>query len=70
MKFYQVLPQYDQRYKNPQVHDDNIYIANELYTPHEIERQKLNLKYMREVHVSKASVYFFFGARFSDEVEN
>lgn len=68
MKFYQVLPQYDQRCKNLRVHDGDIYIANELYTPHEVERQKLNLRYMREVHVSKDSVYWFFGARFSDEV--
>lgn len=70
MKFYQVLPQYDQRYKNLQVHNGDIYIANELYTERETERQKLNRKYMREVHVSKNSVYWFFGARFSTEVED
>ena len=69
MKFYQVLPQYDQKYKNPRVHDDNIYIANELYTPREVERQKLNLKYMREVDVPRTSVYWFFGARFSEALE-
>lgn len=69
MKYYQVLPEHDQKYKNPKVHDNNIYIANQLFTPREVERQKLNLNYMREVNVPRASVYWFFGARFSEVLE-
>lgn len=68
MLYYRVLPQYDQRCKNPRVRNGNIYIGNELYTPREVERQKLNMKYLELVNVSKRSVYFFFGARFSDEI--
>lgn len=64
MKYYQVLPEHDQKCKSP----SDIYIANELYTPREVERQKLNLSYMREVNISHASVYWFFGARYSTEL--
>ena len=65
MKYYRVLPQYDQR---PQ--GNTIYIGGELYTPHEVEKQKLNMKYLEPVNVSKKSTYFFFGARFSDEIKD
>lgn len=65
MKYYRVLQRYDQRPKNPQVRDGNIYIGGELYTPREVEKQGLNMKYLELIEISKKSVYFFFGARYS-----
>ncbi len=46
--------------------DGSIYIANELYTPKEIEKLKLNKAFLQPVEVSKNRVYFFFGARFAN----
>lgn len=65
MQYYRVLPQYDQQYKNPKIHDGNIYIANELYTVREVEKQQLNVAYMELVDIPKTNVYWFFGARFA-----
>ena len=73
MKYYKVRPQFD----NKQVTRNGYYlVGNELYTPAEL--RKLEEQYNRyslapsnfslmfkEVEVSKRSVYFFFGARFS-----
>ena len=66
MIFYRVLPQYDQRHKNPKVRDGNIYVAHELYTPSEVECQKLNVRYMQLIDVPCESVYWAFGVRFCD----
>ena len=73
MKYYKVRPEFD----NKQVARNGYYlVGNELYTPAEL--RKLENQYVQysltppnfsrmfeEVEVSKRSVYFFFGARFS-----
>lgn len=73
MKYYKVRPQFD----NKQVTRNGYYlVGNELYTPAELRklearyhayyRNPINFALMfEEVEVSKRSVYFFFGARFS-----
>ena len=60
MKYYRVLPEYDNKRKN-----GGIYIANELYTIKEAEKEALNKNYLELIEVSKKKVYFFFGARFA-----
>ena len=66
MKLYKVKPQYDGKYKNPRVHDDNIYIADELYTFKEIQKQNLNMEYMEEIELPYRNTYWCFGARFAN----
>lgn len=66
MRYYKVKPEYDQMYKNPRIHDANILIADELYTP--TERIKLRFvpdKCFDIVDVPKRETYFMFGARFA-----
>lgn len=63
MKYYRVKPEYDNRRKP----DGDIYIKNELYTPKEVENQKLNIEFMEVVDISKKSIYWFFGARFCEK---
>lgn len=60
MKYYKVKPEADNK-KRP---DGNIYVADELYTPAEAKRYKLNMDYMDAVNVSKRCIYWCFGARF------
>lgn len=67
MKYFKVKPEADQKYKNPKIHDGNIYIANELYTEAEVKRQKLNRVFLDEVQISKRRIYWLFGARFAME---
>ncbi len=67
MLYYKVKPQYDNCYKNPKIHDGNIYVANELYTEKEVQKQNLNRSFLEPVEVSKKKVYWFFGARFAAE---
>lgn len=67
MKYYRVLSQYDNTPKNPKIHDGNIYIANELYTPREVEKQQLDTAYMELVDIHETRVFWFFGARFEAE---
>ena len=67
MTYYRVKPEFDQCYKNPKVHDGNIFIANELYTP--AERNKMphiSDKVFDEVEISSRKTYWFFGARFAE----
>ena len=66
MKYYKVKPQYDGKYKNPRVHDDNIYIANELYTEREVQKQNLNRTFLEEKEIYPKNTYWFFGARFEN----
>lgn len=61
MKYYKVKPEADNRRRS----DGSIYVANELYTEKEAEKFKLNKAFLDVVEVSKRSVYWFFGARFS-----
>ena len=67
MLYYKVKPQYDNCCKNPKIHDGNIYVANELYTEKEVQKQNLNRSFLEPVEVSKKKVYWFFGARFTAE---
>ena len=60
MKYYKVKTEADNK-KRP---DGNIYVADELYTPAEAKRYKLNMNYMDAVAVSKRCIYWCFGARF------
>ena len=60
MKYYKVKTEADNK-KRP---DGNIYVADELYTPAEAKRYKLNMNYMDVVEVSKRCIYWCFGARF------
>ena len=73
MKYYKVRPEFD----NKHVTADYFLVGNELYTTAELRRLEsrynryyrtpLNFHRMfEEVEVSKRSVYFFFGARYSD----
>lgn len=61
MKYYKVKPEHDNKRKN----NNDIYIANELYTEKEVEKQHLNKNFMEIVEVSKKATYWFFGARFA-----
>ncbi len=61
MLYYKVKPEFDQKTR----HDGSILIANELYTPREIERFKISNKAVYPVEISKKTVYFFFGARYA-----
>ena len=72
MKYYRVRPEFD----NFTAGRNYYLVGNELYTPAELRRleARYNAYYrnhinfsriFEEVEVSKRSVYFFFGARFS-----
>ena len=61
MKYYKVKPEYDNKRRS----DNNIYIANELYTEKEVEKYHINKSYCDIVNISKSETYFFFGARFA-----
>ena len=62
MIYYRVKPEADQKRRT----DGSIYIANELYTPAEAKRYKLNFNYLETISISRKNVYFFFGARFTN----
>ena len=64
MIYFKVKPEHDNKYKNPKIHDGNIYIANELYTEKEVIRQNLNRSFLEQINVNKNETYFCFGARF------
>ena len=61
MKYYQVLPQYD-NYRLPKM---LIYIKDELFTEKEVEKYGVNKKYCKEVEILKNQTYWAFGARFA-----
>lgn len=52
MLYYKVKPQYDNCCKNPKIHDGNIYVANELYTEKEVQKQNLNRNFLEPVEVT------------------
>ena len=57
MLYYKVKPQYDNYCKNPKIHDGDIYVANELYTEKEVQKQNLKRSFLEPVEVSKKKVY-------------
>ena len=69
MKYYRVLPQYDNRtlYKlnnYKKAVPAGIMIANELYTLKEYARFAMNPACFELVEISQKKIYWFFGARF------
>ena len=52
MKYYKVKPQYDGKSKRSRGYEDGIYIANELYTEREVQRQNLNRTFLEEKEIS------------------
>lgn len=73
MNYYRVKPEYDQkqRIKNHKYtikrKPDGIYVANELYTPGELEKFYLTPaqeNWFEQVVIPKNKVYWFFGCRF------
>lgn len=74
MNYYRVKPEYDQkqRIKNHKYtikrKPDGIYVANELYTPCELEKFYLTneeeCRCFDRVEIPKNKVYWFFGCRF------
>ena len=63
MTYYRVKKEYDNKVKSIKGYD--IYIANELYTEKEAEKQKINKNYCELVEIPKNKTSFFFGARFA-----
>lgn len=66
MKYYKVKPQYDGKSKGSRGYEDGVYIANELYTEREVQRQNLNRTFLEEKEIYPKNVYWFFGARYED----
>lgn len=65
MLYYKVKKEANQKRRK----DGTIYIANELYTKKEVEKLQLNTDFVQLVNVNKNSTYFFFRARFQEEVK-
>lgn len=77
MTYYRVKPEYDnkpqykRKYKSPTLHYIGIWIANELYTPGELDAMKkknviIPEKYLERVEIKKTDTYWCLGARFSN----
>ena len=63
MKYYKVKPQYDGKSKGSR---GDVYIANELYTEREVQRQNLKRTFLEEKEIYPKNTYRFFGARFEN----
>ena len=64
MIYYRVKPKYDMKRTN-----DNILIANELYTERERnEMPKVSDKVFERVEIPESRVYWCFGARFEAKI--
>lgn len=74
MRYYKVKPEFDNKnaYKRQNNHLKIVgfYIANELYTASELKRRGdiINPNYFEIVEIPKTKIYWFFGARFIQEV--
>ena len=64
MKYYKVLPQYDQ--KRTRKNNGYFHIANELITEKELEKYGYIKECCKIVNIPKSQIYWFFGARFSN----
>lgn len=81
MLYYRVRPEYDnkgriKRGRGGIPEYDGIYIGGELFTAKEVEKEYnshivgiAREKLFEAVNVSRKSVYWFFGARFSTELK-
>lgn len=63
MEYFRVKKEYDNYSRS----DGSVLVKNELYTRKEVERYKIPKKYLIIVNVRKRDVYWFFGARFSND---
>ena len=61
MLYYRVKPEYD----NKRRCDGSIMVSNELYTRKELERFSIPAVAVEPIEISKRTIYFFFGARFT-----
>lgn len=73
MLYYKVKPKYDNKTRytwnnHRQGIPNGILIGNELYTPGEFKKIANCPEWFETVEISKKSVYWFFGARFSGKV--
>lgn len=75
MKYYRIRKEFDNVrkacFRNNRLHNDGVYIGNELYTEKEWKKHKekyllpaLTEKMCELVEISKNNTYWFFGARF------
>ena len=64
MTYFKVKSQFDNYKKG----NNDIYIANELYTKSEVEKNQLNTNYMESIEINKNDTYFCFGARFTNKL--
>ena len=62
MLFYRITAEADQRPRR----DGSILVANELYTPEEVSRFKINPQFYEAVDIAESKVYWMFGARFAE----
>jgi hypothetical protein len=75
MIYYRVKKEFDQKYINPYIRNNDILIADELITKTELHKlvkrglihYKDYEKFFDIVEIPKSKIYFFFGARFEDE---
>jgi hypothetical protein len=77
MLYYRVKKEYDNKQKiniksgrNLYHYKNDIWIADELYTPGELQKLKkngiiVNDNYFDTIAINKNKTYFFFGARFA-----
>jgi len=62
MLYYRITADADQRPRR----DGSILVENELYTPEEIERYRINPQFYEAVEVAEGDTYYMFGARFAE----
>lgn len=62
MLFYKITADADQQPRR----DGSILVADELYTPKEVEQFKIKPQFYEVVEVPKDKVYYMFGARFAE----
>ena len=62
MLFYKITADADQQPRR----DGSILVADELYTPEEVERFRIKPQFYEAVEVPEGKVYYMFGARFAE----
>lgn len=72
MKYYRVKPENDNRprfkfRRGGGLEMDGIFVGNELYTAKEIAKYPGGVAMCDPVEISRKQIYFFFGARFSND---
>lgn len=62
MMFYKITADADQQPRR----DGSILVADELYTPEEVERFRIKPQFYEAVEVAEEKTYYMFGARFAE----